>query len=296
MFVASDLDFSPIPDERWSSYLRVTTTLRDSGLSCRGAGEQAGRWPTMGERRLSTHAIVFVTEGTGRYVDEANPRPVGIAAPAVIWLFPGVAHRYGPVGGGWREHWTLFEGVATRGYEALGMWSRATPVASSIGADFGDRIASEFARLRRVLSIPERRAPAMAAAIVHGLVATAAEATGRGSREAARSVVESLVATAFTRLSVAERAREFGLPNEDALRAAVEEASGMTPHELVIQTRLARAQELLATTSADVGSIARQVGYDDPAYFSRLFSTRVGIPPVEFRRQNAGLVSAPPRR
>lgn len=37
--------------------------------------------------------------------------------------------------------------------------------------------------------------------------------------------------------------------------------------------------------------MARRVGYDDPAYFSRLFTRRVGIPPVRFREQQGRTLS-----
>jgi AraC-like DNA-binding protein len=31
--------------------------------------------------------------------------------------------------------------------------------------------------------------------------------------------------------------------------------------------------------------VSRRVGYEDPAYFSRLFTRRVGLAPIRFREQ-----------
>lgn len=71
------------------------------------------------------------------------------------------------------------------------------------------------------------------------------------------------------------------------LRSIIRRDSGVTPKELILQTRLARAQELLAASQLPIHQIARQIGYDDSAYFSRLFTERVGVPPRVFRRQQA---------
>ncbi len=58
-------------------------------------------------------------------------------------------------------------------------------------------------------------------------------------------------------------------------------------NDFVIEVRLSRAQALLAETRLDVGQIAARVGYDDAAYFSRIFSRRTGVSPTTFRRQQA---------
>ena len=51
-----------------------------------------------------------------------------------------------------------------------------------------------------------------------------------------------------------------------------------------------RAKELLAATDLPVAAVARRVGYDDPACFSRLFTRRVGLAPVRFRAQQGRTV------
>lgn len=291
MIVAEDLDFSreaagdhsPV---RWSSYLNVERGLRDGGLSCRGAGEQRGEHiPRPRPRILSTHAVVFVSAGSGVYVDGGHPEGVAVRAPAVLWLFPGVTHGYGPGPDGWTEHWVLFEGTACRGLENSGAWSRTAPVAPG-SVDAFDAIGPVFSRLRRVMSTPGRRAQAVAATAAGYLLGIAIDATAPNPKGEGASVVDATVASASAALSVAERAGELGMSTE-AFRTAVRDVTGLGPNELVIRTRLTHAQQLLATTTMEVGAIARQVGYDDPAYFSRLFRRRVGVAPRQFREQEA---------
>jgi YesN/AraC family two-component response regulator len=47
--------------------------------------------------------------------------------------------------------------------------------------------------------------------------------------------------------------------------------------------RVYRAKELLRGTSESVQSIARQVGFKDQAYFSRVFRKLTGLSPQAFR-------------
>src|SRR5699024_191526 len=119
MITGGELDNSgpvlPAVSRRWSAYLNVARSLRDAGLSCRGAGEQqAGPVGRPLRRRLSTHALVFVTGGSGEYLDERYPNGLTVRAPSAIWLSPGRTHAYGPGPHGWQEHWVLFEGTMTR--------------------------------------------------------------------------------------------------------------------------------------------------------------------------------------
>jgi AraC-like DNA-binding protein len=63
--------------------------------------------------------------------------------------------------------------------------------------------------------------------------------------------------------------------------------------ELVTERRLERAKELLVTSNARIGDIARQCGFGDAVYFSRRFRLQNGVTPREFRSQaDAGLAQA----
>jgi AraC-like DNA-binding protein len=61
-------------------------------------------------------------------------------------------------------------------------------------------------------------------------------------------------------------------------------AFGETPVEMRRRLRMARAQTLLATGRQPIGEIARSVGFDNDAAFSRAFRASVGVPPTAFRR------------
>ncbi|MCQ4949201.1 helix-turn-helix domain-containing protein [Bittarella massiliensis (ex Durand et al. 2017)] len=48
--------------------------------------------------------------------------------------------------------------------------------------------------------------------------------------------------------------------------------------------RLTRARELICTTDLKMAEVARQVGYENPSYFSRLYKKHMGLSPEQERR------------
>lgn len=60
---------------------------------------------------------------------------------------------------------------------------------------------------------------------------------------------------------------------------------GTSPIRFQTQVRMGRARELLDTTSHSVESIAREVGYSDPFYFSRVFRQFHDVAPTVYRAQ-----------
>ena len=49
------------------------------------------------------------------------------------------------------------------------------------------------------------------------------------------------------------------------------------------EQRMIKAQHLLHTSNAQIYYIARQLGYDDQLYFSRLFKRYTGLNPTDYR-------------
>ncbi len=65
------------------------------------------------------------------------------------------------------------------------------------------------------------------------------------------------------------------------------EYMGLSPHSYFFSLKLARAKELLISSSLSVGEIAETVGFDNPLYFSRLFKRYVGCSPLIYKKQHS---------
>lgn len=63
------------------------------------------------------------------------------------------------------------------------------------------------------------------------------------------------------------------------------DSEGISVGEYITDIRIARARELLETSDLPVIEVALEVGYSDPAYFSRVFRKKVGFSPVHYRRK-----------
>ncbi|MFE0559657.1 helix-turn-helix domain-containing protein [Paenibacillus sp. NPDC058910] len=69
------------------------------------------------------------------------------------------------------------------------------------------------------------------------------------------------------------------------LTRCMKESHGVTPTEYLLQYRLDQAKQLLLTTQWSMARIAEHVGFQYPPYFSRRFSARFGLSPLQFRKQ-----------
>jgi len=70
------------------------------------------------------------------------------------------------------------------------------------------------------------------------------------------------------------------------LRAACLKVAGQPPSSLIQARRLLEARRLLLYSNATISETAYHLGYDDPAYFSRVFQQSVGLSPRAFRKRH----------
>ncbi|GAB1154884.1 AraC family transcriptional regulator [Paenibacillus illinoisensis] len=61
---------------------------------------------------------------------------------------------------------------------------------------------------------------------------------------------------------------------------------GTSPYHYLIQRRMGEATRLLVSTKKKIWEIAKLVGYDNPNYFTILFTKTVGESPRSFRKRN----------
>ncbi|MFF8828932.1 helix-turn-helix domain-containing protein [Streptomyces sp. NPDC015131] len=269
----------------WMRFFTPGPPHQRLGLVCLGVGLQHGALPTVGPRTLDHHVAVVITAGGGwyRYPDG---RRATVTAPALLWLTPGVPHHYGPdPATGWDEGFVDFTGPVTATYTELGYIEPDRPVVPLADAGPARTVIGRIARAAR------RGNPLLeveTAAAVHELLVALRRARADTNADGA-PVLDALARDAFRPLTVAEHAARHGMTPAE-LRTAVRRGAGCSPKDYLLGIRLGRAKELLAGTDLPVAAVARRVGYDDPAYFSRLFTRRVGTAPVRFREQQGRAV------
>ena len=93
-------------------------------------------------------------------------------------------------------------------------------------------------------------------------------------------------------LPLAFYAGELGV-TYSRLHAACQSVMGESALKLLHNRQILEAQRNLLYTSMSVAEVAYAVGFEDPAYFSRFFSARAGMPPGHYRDAERGRVASP---
>ena len=90
---------------------------------------------------------------------------------------------------------------------------------------------------------------------------------------------------------VAAMAQMSGLPERSFARR-FQQATGMAPLEYVHALRLEEAKQMLEAGDEPIEAIAREVGYEDAGFFSRLFRRKVNLTPAQYRKRFGSLRKA----
>lgn len=82
--------------------------------------------------------------------------------------------------------------------------------------------------------------------------------------------------------SIGEYATALGM-SERALYALTRSAVGRSPGQVLTERLILEARRLLAYSDEQIAQIAFALGYEDPAYFGRVFRKHIGMAPSRYR-------------
>lgn len=184
----------------------------------------------------------------------------------------------------WDYAWVGFLGLNARQYlRSLTRTSQSRYVLHGIDAK------SCYATIQRALPLdPSSPAASLRSnAILFELLASLVEGVGADVQgksesdvaEAARLIIEMEFGD---HLFVSDIAARVGV-HPNYLSKRFSSAFGMSPKRFLTQVRLERARRLVHETDANIGTIARSVGFDDALAFSKVFSKSYGMPPTKYR-------------
>ncbi|MEK4063367.1 MULTISPECIES: helix-turn-helix domain-containing protein [unclassified Paenibacillus] len=80
---------------------------------------------------------------------------------------------------------------------------------------------------------------------------------------------------------------EYVQRSSSYLSRIFKESTGMTVNDYLIQLRMKRAMELLKQLDLSIEEICREIGYANVSYFNKMFKTRTGLTPGQYRQQQA---------
>jgi AraC-like DNA-binding protein len=247
-------------------------------------------------RTLPEYQLVFITEGAGEFESEATSR-VEIAGPTLIFLFPGVWHRFRPLpDAGWTERWISFNGDLVPRLFAIGSFEPALAVArpsdpQRLVANYDyvlDAVRGDGIRDPAVLTFHLLRT--FADAVAQRLDGTR-QVNGAKNRKASMNVSDPIVQKALEiiwshsqyPLSVGDIARQLPVTRRTLDRRFVE-ATGKSVLEEINACRLSRAKRLLEETNEPVKTVAHLAGFSSTERMRVLFIEREGRSPSEYRK------------
>lgn len=261
------------------------TARQPAPLAVLGYGTHAiTTW--LDDRRLDSHAAVLVQEGAGTLLSARGGR-LAIAAPALFWLFPGEVHAYGPdPGTAWQERWVLFGGSLCSYFVDSGLIDPARPL---VALSELPPIASLFGAIHSSIVDETPLGRAAGGVALHRLAVEAARQQRPAQIPAGGPDADALAAVlrarAFEAIDFAAFADEFGI-SPATLRRRFVSRFGVGPKAMQLDLRLDRAKALLAASDETIEQLAERVGFTDSYYFSRVFRSREGLSPSEFRLRN----------
>ncbi|HEV8246243.1 MAG TPA: AraC family transcriptional regulator, partial [Polyangiaceae bacterium] len=257
--------------------------------------------PPLRSSRLSIHAlgarewmppcIVYRPTGSGDYLIMAFNQPIELAPGVLsadrclmIWE-PTATQHYGVSDARWLHSWMHCAG---RFIERQLATERIAPNQAILGFDTFEleRCVEDIHRE----IVGNARADEM---LVENLISNLLRKVGRhvhGTRGSEQVPPHYLELKSFI---------ESHFADELELKQLARRVHASVPHfcsefkryfkspamDFVIRLRLYRARMLLSNQNLSINAIAREVGYEDLHYFSRLFKKRFGLSPRELRRK-----------
>ena len=85
------------------------------------------------------------------------------------------------------------------------------------------------------------------------------------------------------KIRIRDLAERIGISRSYLVKLMKQE-TGMSPQEFLIETRMRRAKDLLTRTHDPIRNIASECGYDYALAFSKVFKSRFGMNPSDYRQ------------
>jgi AraC family transcriptional activator of pobA len=256
--------------------------------------------------RIATHRHTGLCQCivvlSGPVAAELEDQRTDLAGPAAVVVPSGAVHafKFGADTVGYvlsvDIDRLLSTAAATRHLPIQRLFASPRLLSLSRDTDLANRLGNQLKVLAEEYRQPDSvhspvctwLASSILAVLAHGShmdseVGTRAGADGRLIREF-RRLIE---ANHLRHWPVARYAARLGV-SETSLNRLCRRQSGTTAFALIQQRLALEAKRRLMYVAASVQNIASELGFADPAYFSRFFRRHCGLSPQDYRRRQSG--------
>lgn len=251
-------------------------------------------WRIRAHAHRDLHQLFLILRGRGRM--EAGGLDQAFTGPAMLFIPAGEVHGFEFVSDchGYVVTFAVpvLEELVARDRMAAALFDRvamatldpATPelgtletfprlIEQELVGDRPGRTGATLALLAYLLTVAAR----LASSAAEGRVAPPGPRVALVARF--RRLVEGELRSGW---SIADYARALGV-TPGRLRQACVAVTGRAPIDLLHERLIIEAKRNLTYTDMRVAEVAYDLGFDDPAYFSRFFTRHVGLAPGRFR-------------
>lgn len=257
-------------------------------------------WTIPAHRHEGLHQFQMLE--AGRLQGSIDGREFEAEAPAMLMLAPGSVHGFSYTPDAVGHQLTIPTAALRQQLHGSGLVEQDLSASFILAGDaFAQRVAPLFQQIAREFA-------ATAPGRVHALLSLAAlvaieSIRGRGeqiAREQVKGVRDALVQR-FLALAEKHYAEHRPLDfyaaqldvTTDHLSRCCRRIAGRSALQLLHDRLMLEARRLLAYTPMPVAQVAEQLGYADPAYFTKVFGREMRHSPIAYRTQVAqGVQSA----
>jgi AraC-like DNA-binding protein len=282
------------PEEEWGFYINTVGFSKYSHLDAYPNNKEhppghAFTWDK--GRILNGYYLVFISKGEG-YFESSQVAAKKVSAGSCFFLFPEVWHRYKPnKSSGWEEYWVGFNGTYPQSLMGKGFFDPHNPV---INTNFNEPLLFLFHKLIDTVKMATAGYHQVITGItleILGLVNAIAKHEGQDNEPTQRLISKAkylLQESIDHPINMEQMVKELPM-GYSKFRKAFKSITGVSPHQYYMDIRLAKARELLLLTTLNVDEVAYYTGFDEPAYFSKLFKKKNGVSPLMYRKdRNVG--------
>ncbi len=235
-------------------------------------------------RILNEFHFVLISEGEGVFESSSMP-PTAIKGGDGFLIFPGEWHRYKPLKKtGWTEYWVGFTGEIPDLIMKEHFFQKEQAVIPKCGNQV---VLNLFKSLFQLIEEEPFGFQRIASGVCLQMIAEICNAKHGASLNSQKVSVISRAKYVMhekidSNIDFERLADNLGI-SYSKFRADFKKQTGLSPLQYFLLLKIEKAKNLLLTSTENSRQIAFTLGFESDYYFCRLFKSKTGLTPKQFR-------------